>query len=428
MKRATLFATFLTLLLTACHKSDSTDAETIERTVLVYVAGDNNLTGSSGGTNYFSQDLTQIIEGTKNLAANNKLILFVDCYDSKPYFLQVENGDTLHLYTMEKETKSSDPAMLHTAMKYVTDNFPAKSYGLVLWGHADGWITRGEAATAGGESPSVSASRTPRKAYGVDNTNGRTWMNITDMAETLATLPKLKFIFADCCCFLCVEDAYELRDCTDYIIGSAAEIPGEGAPYQTLVPAMFSRSDNFYQEMIDAYYAQTSGGYKLPMAAVDCSMLDTLANATAVTMATFANDIEPYADGCRYPDTDGLIFYFNHTQFDMQDFFLRYASPEQYAEWKKVFDKAVPYHTFAKVWMASHVAYKSLYEQYEFLEFTPTEERMGGMGMFVPQKDADINWWPSMYIQNLGFGMSQLNSKVKDMQWYEAARLSDMGW
>lgn len=410
MKKVILFAAALTLL-TNCSKNDSTEPETIERAVLIYIAGDNDLT-ENNGKNYFTSDLAQVIEGTKNLASNNKLILFVDPYNKKPCFLQAEKGDTTLLKTLDTELKSSDPSTLYMAMKYVTDNYDAKSYGLVLWGHADGWITR----SAGG----------PRKAYGVDQTNGNTWMNIPDMAQTLAKLPKLKFILADCCCFLCVEDAYELRNCADYIIGSPAEIPGEGAPYQTMVPAMFSKSENFYKEIIDAYYTQTSRGYKVPLAAVKCSMLDSLAQATASTMATFANDIEPGNDGCRYPNVEGLIYYFDHTQFDMQDFFLRYASADQYAEWKKVFDETVLYHTFAKVWMATHIEYKS---QYEFMNFTPTEERMGGIGMFLPQRDFDTRWWPSRYITHWGsLSMSKLNSKVKEMQWYSAARLSDMGW
>ena len=416
MKRTILFA-LATLLFASCCKDEDKEPELPDRTVLIYVAGDNNLTGSSGGTNYFTYDLRQIMEGTKNLSTNNNLIMFVDCYDSNPYFVKVERGDTTVLKTMDSEMNSGDPETLYTAMKYAADNFPAKSYGLVLWGHADGWITRGQ----------TTVTRAPRRAYGVDNISGRKWMNIPDMARKLALLPKLKFIFADCCCFMCVEDVYELRNCADYIIGSAAEIPGEGAPYQTVVPALFSKSDSFYKEIVDAYYAQTSYGYKLPMAAVECSMLDSLAQATAVAMSTFAGDIEPYSDGCRYPNTNGLIFYFNHTQFDMQDFVKRYAAPDQYAEWKKVFDKTVPYHTFAEVWMANHILYKGQ-DQKAFSEFTPTEERMGGLGMFVPQQDSDAGSWTTMYLVNLGFTMSRLNSEIKKMQWYEAARLADMGW
>ena len=417
MKTSFLILSTAALILSACHKDEPAVPEQFERTVLVYVAGDNNLSG--GSKDYYKDDLLQIIQGTQNLDTKNKLILFVDNSKEKPYFLQVEKGDTIRLKTFETELKSSDPQTLYDAMKYVTDNFEAKSYGLVLWGHADGWIIR--------NNTSSTASKAPRKAYGSDYRGGRTYMNIPDMAKTLAQLPKLKFIFADCCCFMCVENVYELRKCADYIIGSAAEIPGEGAPYHTVVPAMFSQDSTFYRQIVDNYYEQKSGGYDVPLVAVKTSELDDLANITAATLQSFANDIEPDDDGCRYPDMDGLIFYFDHTQYDMQDFILHYATNEQYTEWKRVFDKAVPVSTYASVWMANHVEYTGR-DLKAFADFTPTEEREGGLGMFVPQRDSDAARWNIVYRNNLGVTMNFLNEKIKSMQWYQAAQLSKLGW
>lgn len=417
MKKAFLFLAAALMLLASCHKDENVveeDSSMFARTVLIYVAGDNNLTGMDYSFDYFSSDLRQIVEGSEMLGDNNKLILFVDHYKYPPYFLQVENGDTIHLETMATEMKSSDPNTLYEAMKYAIDNFAAKSYGLVLWGHADGWITR--SGTAG------SASKAPRRAYGLDRINSRTWMNIPEMAKALEKLPKLDFIFADCCCFLCVEDVYELRKCANYIIGSAAEIPAEGAPYNTVVPAMFSQSSDFYKQIVDRYYEQTSNGNTVSMAAVKTSELENLAQATVTTLKSFAANIEPDEDGCRYPDMDGIIYYFDHTQYDMQDFMYHYAATDQYAEWKRVFDKAVPYRTFSKRWRAEHVSNSG------FASFSPTEEREGGLGMFVPQRETDAAKWDISYRSNLGITMKALNNAIKKMQWYEAAKLSDMGW
>jgi len=421
MKKSILFAAAL-ILLAACSKDENNEPEPekkLKRTVLVYIAGDNNLTGSSNSTDYLIPDLRQMMQGTKELSEDNKLILFVDNYKDKPFFLQVEKGDTTRLKTMEEEMKSSDAEVLYQAMKYVTDNYDSESYGLVLWGHSDGWIIHNQGSTQ--------TAKAPRRAYGVDYKGGRTYMDIPEMAKALARLPRLKFIFADCCCFLCVEDVYELRNCADYIIGSAAEIPGEGAPYHTVVPAMFSQDSTFYKQMVDKYYAQQSGGFSVPLAAVRTSELANLAQATATTMNTFAAGMEPDDDGCRYPDVDGLIFYYDHTQYDMQDFMLRYATTEQYAEWKRAFDRAVPVRTYASVWMANHVIYEN--NNYTaFKEFSPTEERQGGLGMFVPQRTTDAASWSYPYLSNLGVSMTYLNSNIRKMQWYGAARLADLGW
>ena len=40
-----------------------------------------------------------------------------------------------------------------------------------------------------------------------------------------------------------VEVAYELRDCSEYFIGSPTEIPGPGAPYKAVVPEMFTETN-----------------------------------------------------------------------------------------------------------------------------------------------------------------------------------------
>ncbi len=408
------------MLLASCQKDENTEPEKIERTVLIYFAAENNL------SDFIASDMREIIQGTKELATNNKLILFVDANNKTPFFMKVEKGDTVRLKTMETELKSSDPETLYMAMKYAIDNFPADDYGLVLWGHSDGWIIHSATAnarTVAGETPSADS----RRAYGVDYGEKRTYMNIPDMAKALERLPKLKFLFADCCCFMCIEDVYELRKCSDYIIGSPAEIPGEGAPYQTVVPTLFSKDSTFYKQIVDRYYEQKSDGYDLPLSVVKTSELDNLAQATATTLQSFAADIEPDTDGCRYPDMNERIFYYNHTQYDMQDFILKYASEEQYTEWKRVFDKAVPVNTYSFVWMANHILYKNR-NYTAFAEFSPTEKRMGSLGMFVPQSESNAKAWNPVYLNQLDITMSTFNSQIKSMQWYEAAKLSEMGW
>ena len=403
------------LLLTACHHDDNKVKGKYSRTVLVYMAGDNNLTLNSAWIDFAAQDLSQMIEGSKQVADDCKLLLFVDkniknTTKQKPYLMLVENGDTIRLKTFDSELNSGDPATLRMAMKWAIDNYEAESYGLVLWGHADGWIIRNQA-------PAFSRNT---RAYGVDNTSGVKWMDIPQMAQVLATLPKLDFIFADCCAFLCVESAYELRQCADYIISSAAEIPGEGAPYQTVIPALFSQSSTFYQAVADAYFAQTSQGYKEPIAVVKTSEMENLAQATRTVLGTFVPQME---NGGRRPDISGLIYYFDHTQFDMNDFILRYASENEYAQWKSVFNRAVVYSKMAPVWLANHIYYKSAINENEFRDFTVTEERYGGLGMYIPQDAASI-----MGYKKITFSIDKLNENIRLMQWYKAAGLDQLGW
>ena len=386
------------LLLTACHKDKHEDKPIATQSVLVYIAGDNNL------YSFINDDVAQIMEGSKQLGNDCNLLLFVDAAKELPYFMKVEKGDTVRLKTFDQELKSSDAETLATALQWMRQNYEAKSYGLVLWGHADGWVIWQPAT-----------SRQPHRSYGQDRTGGEQWMNIPDMARAIERTmggQRLRFIFADCCCFQSVESDYELRQAADYIIASAAEIPGEGAPYDTVLPALFSQRDDFARQAADAYFEQLSGGYREPMSVVKTSEMERLADATRTVLKQSLPRIEG-SEG--YPNVEELIYYYDQTLFDMQDFILRIASPENYAQWKSVFDAAVPHRTMAPVWMANHVPYISYWATDTFRDFEVTEERYGGVNMFVPQNS------------NAKLKLQQ-NERIGQMQWYRAAGLDELGW
>ena len=393
------------LLLTACHKHKHEEPEPkASLSVLVYIAADNNLNA------FVNEDIRQIIEGSRQMTSRQNLILFIDRKGIPPFFLKVAEGDTTRLYTCPQELKSSDAATLRMAMQWVKDNYEANSYGLALWGHSDGWTISEGRSTA------------PRKAYGQDTTNGTTWMNIPDMAKALEEVfadKPLRFIFADCCCFQSVELAYELRHCTDYIIASPAEIPGEGAPYDTVIPALFSASDDFSQLAVDAYYAQTCDGFKEPLSVVKTEKLEDLALATRIAFTQCLEILN--SEGTNYPDTERLIYYYNHCHYDMNDFMMRNTTSDVYAQWKQTFDQVVTYKKMATVWMTNnHVPYSDR-SQTGFADFTITEERYGGISMYVPQSTDALYTSARTYQQNQSKNISQ-------MQWYKAAGLDMLRW
>ncbi len=421
------------LSLSACHKdkheetTPKPDSLPANMTLLVYLAGDNNLDDNyydyeEGRTiNFVDEDISQMMKGSSQLTSKQHLILFVDRKGEKPYFLHIANGDTTRMYTYDTELKSSDAATLAMALRWVKENYPADSYGLSLWGHADGW-TISKART-------TQHAAAPRKAYGQDTTNGTMWMEIPDMAKALKEVcgdQPLRFIFADCCCFQCVESAYELRKVTDYIIASPAEIPGEGAPYDMVIPALFDSSDKFYEAAADAYHAQTSYGYGEPLSVVKTSELENLAQATK---AALTQCVEPLnSNGTNYPKLDSLIYYYNHCLYDMNDFMLLNATTDAYILWKKSFDKAVPWKKMATVWMSSggyyyderHVPFTNSSET-QFRDFKVTEERYGGISMFSPQNTSTLLARDKQY-------QEKQRKNISQMQWFTAAGYDVLGW
>lgn len=398
------------LMVTACHKKENETVPIDQETVLVYIAADNTL------NDYLSSDLNQMIRGSRGLTEGNNLLLFIDKKNMLPGLFKIEQDDTVRLQTLTDDPQSSDPSTLGMAMNWAMANYPARNYGLVLWGHADGWVI----------SERTTGSRGSRHAFGQDTSNSTvplgTWMNIPDMAAVLEQLPcpegrekPLRFILADCCCFQSVESAYELRNCTDYIIASAAEIPGDGAPYQTVIPALFSQRDDFAEEAAKAYYAQLCEGYQEPISVIETSQMEQLAQATATALQ---QSLQPLSQG--YPDVDGLIYYYDRTLFDMNDFMLRHADSDVYSQWKRTFDAAVIYKAMATVWMAMHVAYLDSRESI-FRDFDVTEERYGGVNMFVPQ---DVSSLIYKYQDNA----KRQNEHISEMKWYQAAGLDRLGW
>ena len=393
MKSTLTFLITCLTVLCACHHDDP-KPERAGRVVLVYMAAENNLNAQSFG------DLSEMMEGSNQISKNDKLLVFVDKKNLNPYILKMENGDTVRMKTFKENLVTADPATLRVALQWMLDKYQADSYALVLWGHADGWTIKNDESQL---------KQSPRHAYGVDMAEGEQWMDITDMAKVLADFPHLTYIFADCCAFLSIESAYELRNVTDYIIASPAEIPAEGAPYHLVVPALFSREDNFYEQIADAYFMQTTyDGYKEPISVVKTNEgeLENLAQATKTVLNSFVHDLPNRP----YPDVSGLIYYYSHTLFDMNDFILRYASDDEYKAWKQAFDKAVIYKTFVPKWRANYV---------KFYDFKVTEERFGGVNMYVAQD-------PKTITRN---NKAQQQAKtISRTQWYEAAGYEALGW
>ena len=239
----------LAAALAACG-SDDDEAfapQSVERTVVVYMSGENSL------TSYVNGDLNEMKEGSRLIGPGSALLVYVDKSSKKelPWLARIRDGqvtDSVSLSDMginDADALSSDPHVFEDVLQYAVRHYPAtRDYGLVLWGHSSGWLVK----------DSVPYTR----AYGVDNgrndvsSNDGKWLNLPTMARVLQKLPHFKFIFADCCNFMCLESLYELRNVADYIIGSPAEIPAEGAPYSKMLPAMFQQDDNFYTAIGDA--------------------------------------------------------------------------------------------------------------------------------------------------------------------------------
>ena len=382
------------MLFTACSKEDDNGPSLpgpAHRTVMVYMVGENSLNP------YMQRDINEMLLGRKQVAASENLVLFVDKLSKKemPFIAKVTNEGKLDtLYRYEQDFYSSDPDNMVDVIDRIYQMCPATDdYGLVLWSHASGWL----------KADSIAYSR----AYGVDNgtnssySNSGPFLNIPTIRRILEGQPHLDFFFADCCNFMCLESIYELRNVTDYIVGSPAEIPDPGAPYATVVPEMFKRQDaarGIMQKYADCYEGS------LPLSVTKTSEMDALAEATSDVLKAIYSRLDT-----EYPDMTGLIHYYNESSrsfspyynifYDAGDFVKRYATDAEYKQWKAAFDRVVIDKAFAKSWTVN----KTWYTHYS--DFEMTEEKFHGVSMFVPQDP------------NYGY-YNRYNKDIKMMAWW----------
>lgn len=349
-----------------------------QKVSLVYMMGDNSL------SNYTSNDIAEMLNGASAIPDEGRLYVFVDRSSRNSLLLEVRNTQQLDtLYQWSSNLNSADTEVMQQVFDKVDEEAPAAtSWSLTLWSHGSGWMpdTRSIARSIGQDTGKVPE------------------INIDDLATALKKWHHLDFIFFDACFMQCVETDYELRDVTDYILGSPAEIPGNGAPYNTMLADIFATPKPDVNAMLQHYYNAYSGGDGVLLSACETAYLGDLLQATKPYMETYfgSADATPvytgvqryYAGSTSYPP-----FY------DLRSFLC--AQPDaDVIEWEEILFKAYPYRYCTSWW-------RSVYASYGYDKLTD-EEHYGGVSFYAPGE--------YYYKWNLDF---QTTAWYADMGWKE---------
>ena len=413
------------LLMVSCSKDDNNNNTPTKatRAVMVYMAAENNLT-EHNGVHYLRNDLQEMLEGSPLLSDDQRLFVFVDSlgtnskYKGNPYIVELHNGQAIERKTFSSDFYSCDPERFREVLSWMTTNISADSYGLVLWGHASGWLVTND---------TIASSR---RAYGLDTNKdlagGDKWMNITQMAEALKGLPKMEFIFADCCNMMCAEVGYELRNATNYLIGSPAEIPGDGAPYDKILPTFYKNGSELYKGIIDTYYdyylksyqnSYLLSGYSVPLSVINTSYMAQLASQTHDVLEQFSTAYPSYPDS---PDMTGLAFYLGIDQpmlYDMRAFIKRNAPASVFQQWDNCYQQAVPYYRMSMKWMTIYKGSSSYDLQGAMDTFDQDESQYGCVSMFIPRNLTAYN-----------SGTYAYNKRANNFGWNRVLNWSRFGW
>lgn len=377
------------------------------RTVLVYIAGDNNL------SSFAKEDVEEMKKGMASVVSSTMhLLVYVDYGKGDARLMEISNRDGMAIEQTIKEYGDRNSTGISETLEVFGDvfanpDYQAESYGLVYWSHCDGWIPY----------PVPSAST---RWIGQDTGEGDKRMNLSDFVQILHYAPHFDFIMFDACFMQSIEVAYALREYTDYYIASPTETPGPGAPYDRMVPYMFMKGAAV--EMAKVYFETYSEKYKegndlsntnwtagASICVLKTEGLDNLAALTRQALPQTSVDVADLRKRVyNYDRRRPSIGYYDMQEM-MYDLLVEKEGLEvskeelgesetAFEQWKQGFDEAVVY------WETTPLNYSSSVGLFSM-------EGTHGVSHYIP---ASVT--------------SEAAEAYRSTDWYEAAGLSRLGW
>lgn len=263
---------------------------TPNRTVLVYIGRDNDLDSS------FEDKREAIVEGWNGKGGN--LVIYQDLPDGaklEVFYRDKKQNKSRILYEKANEN-SADSKVLSKVIKQTVAECPAKTYGLVVFSHASGWL------------PDATLN-SPRSII-KDND---AWMNLPDFADAMPD-GLFDFIVLEACYMSGIEVAYELKDKTNFILASSAELlsPGFKEVYRTSFNHLFSQEADLLSFFADAYtYLIETTFESVTLSLIRTSELEALAKWVR---RNTVNEEYPSVNGIQWFDRGSRHLFFDFQQ------------------------------------------------------------------------------------------------------------------
>ena len=389
MKKLCLFFISL-LLLTACSDEIPETEVKQERTVMAYLVA-NNKGGDLG--KYLRRNIVDMYSGLTSLDKPSTLLVYyrpskhdplLESLGRTPAVLTApsilkfvsdgkgnvngkpvldEYDRTAHTVVAQAEVFpyteadhiATDPLTMQKVFTDMKNLSFSESYGLVFGSHGSGWMPGRSVQT---------------KSFGDDAGYSIDIPVLADVLETVFAGEDLDFVLFDACMMAAAEVCYELRDATDYVIGSVLETPVDGFPYKTIFSTLYEK-DVDYQKVCDGFIEHNrispTAGWGT-CAAVDCGKIQLLADWVKKSLP----DSQSYWDESYYTKIQQYgVGSFSYFSFDVVDFF-RQQTGEVPAELQTIMDQVV----VGKQCLSG--------PQYDFNGLVIDKGRFCGIGMYFP--------------------------------------------
>lgn len=293
-------------------------------TIMVYLAGDNNLDGAG------VVDLNEM----KKVGSSDQIAVLAqfDRAGAKGATTRycLKKGTTVAKDAVQTlgETNMGDPKVLEDFVTWGVTNYPAEHYLLVLWNHGAGWddanlyqgdvfsgsappISRKQQAVAT-RGPTISAkalplaqtragmARTRRALFSTTvaaavkqrgiafDDQAQDFLDNVELKKVMTNIKrklkrKIDILGMDACLMSMLEVAYQMRDLAEFSVGSEETEPGEGWPYDRILAALAAKPamtpEEFSKTIVSQYLASYKASDSVTQSAVKLSALKPLSAA-----------------------------------------------------------------------------------------------------------------------------------------------------
>jgi len=280
-----------------CVGDDRTEPVAVEQVLLVYLAGDNNLSGES-------HDKLEAIRRGYSAKPCSRLLVYHDAKDRAPYLAEITSDNSLKTIEQYETENSADAAVFHRVVTQSKTLYPGAVFNLLAFSHASGWLPDG----------SLAAPKSGQQAKSI-LTDGNRSMELADFA---AAIPDNAFdhIVFEACFMAGVEVAYQLKDKANYIAASSAEIvsPGFTPVYaQHINELVYGPPQTFIQEAFNYFDSQSGYMRSATVSLIKTAGLDPLAafigNNCDLAKEVQASSIQHFDRGTAYLFCDFEDYY-----------------------------------------------------------------------------------------------------------------------
>ena len=283
-------------------------------TVMVYMAGDNNLDGAA------LQDIKEMarVGSTKDV---NVLVQLDRLEDKKTRRFLITKGGGYERDCLETfgETNTGDPKVLEDFLTWSTERYPAERYFLILWNHGSGWWEDARSRATAPKSPGARSLRTRSRAslfhhstnatghsthrsICYDDTSGGDALDNSELKNVLARActaigKKIDILGMDACLMTMVEIAWQLRGSVEILVGSEIEEPNDGWPYTGILSFLTakpkSKTHVVAKEVVKQYVASyRDQGETVTQSAINTVATEAIIRALIPLAAELLSDLD----------------------------------------------------------------------------------------------------------------------------------------